>query len=414
MGLSEHTIFWHVYPLGFTGAPVRPASDAERARLPRLRHVEGWLDHLIGLGCNGLLLGPVFESSTHGYDTLDHFRIDPRLGGLDDFDHLIAAARERGVAVVLDGVFNHVGAEHPLYRAALASADAPENELFGIDWSSGRPRARDFEGHGSLVALDHSQPAVEHLVADVMTHWLARGVAGWRLDAAYAVPAEFWARVLPRVRAQFPDAWFLGEMIHGDYVGYVAASGLDSVTQYELWKAVWSSLRDGNFFELDHALTRHNEFLEAFVPQTFVGNHDVTRIATRVGEPAAVLGAVLLFTVGGTPSVYYGDEVAAQGLKLEDWGGDDQVRGMYPSTPAELPASGAAMLRAHTELIGLRRRHPWLVRARTRALQVANTAYSYEAVGPDGQRMRVDLSLDAAGPAATVSDASGTLWSTAG
>ena len=99
-----------------------------------------------------------------------------------------------------------------------------------------------------------------------MNHWLGRGAGGWRLDAAYAVPPGFWAKVLPAVRESFPSAWFLGEMIHGDYAAYAEESGLDSITQYELWKAIWSSLNDRNFFELDHALGRHNEFLDGDAP----------------------------------------------------------------------------------------------------------------------------------------------------
>ena len=95
-----------------------------------------------------------------------------------------------------------------------------------------------------------------------MTHWLRRGADGWRLDAAYAVPDRFWAQVLPRVRQSSPDAWFVGEVIHGDYPAPCPRSAFDSVTQYELWKAIWSSLNDGNFHELDQALVRHNEFLD--------------------------------------------------------------------------------------------------------------------------------------------------------
>ncbi|MDT5338649.1 MAG: cyclomaltodextrinase / maltogenic alpha-amylase / neopullulanase, partial [Mycobacterium sp.] len=248
----EHAIWWQVYPLGFVGAfPADPVPTADEHRLSR---VTAWLDHALELGASGIALGPVFASQSHGYDTVDHYAIDPRLGDDSDFDHLIAEARGRGLRVLLDGVFNHVGSEFGRYREAMAGGD---DSWFRKE----RNGFVTFEGHDGLIALNHRNPEVVDYVTDVMLHWLRRGADGWRLDAAYAVPDEFWAQVLPRVRSEFPDAWFVGEVIHGDYSGTVSASTFDSVTQYELWKAVWSSLNDGNFHELDHALTRHAEFL---------------------------------------------------------------------------------------------------------------------------------------------------------
>ena len=167
---------------------------------------------------------------------------------------------------------------------------ATRKPLAGGDdtWFRKRRKGFDtFEGHDGLITLNHDNPDVVDYVVDVMSHWLRRGADGWRLDAAYAVPDQFWAQVLPRVRESFPDAWFVGEVIHGDYAGIVRAATFDSVTQYELWKAIWSSLNDGNFHELDHALRRHDEFLDTFVPMTFVGNHDVTRIASQLDDAAA-------------------------------------------------------------------------------------------------------------------------------
>ncbi|MDX1891851.1 alpha-amylase family glycosyl hydrolase [Mycolicibacterium sp. 050158] len=381
----EHAIWWQVYPLGFVGAfPADPAPTADEHRLRRLA---AWLDHATELGASGIALGPVFASQTHGYDTTDHYAIDPRLGDGDDFDHLVAEAKTRGLRVLLDGVFNHVGTGFERYREA---SDGGDDTWF----RKGRNGFATFEGHDGLITLNHRNPAVVDYVADVMLHWLRRGADGWRLDAAYAVPDQFWAEVLPRVRSEFPDAWFVGEVIHGDYAGTVAASTFDSVTQYELWKATWSSLNDANFHELDHALTRHDEFLESFVPLTFVGNHDVTRIASQLADERHVGHALaLLFTIGGTPSVYAGDEWAYRGVKEERVGGDDAVRPEFPAHPEDSEHLGHDTFRLHQHLIGLRRRHPWLHAARTTSLRLSNTQYVYR-TGSDQGALVVALNVD--------------------
>ncbi|MCT7661935.1 alpha-amylase family protein [Mycobacterium deserti] len=361
----QHAIWWQVYPLGFVGAhPADPPPTADEHRLLRITE---WFDHAIELGASGVALGPVFASRTHGYDTTDHYRIDPRLGDGSDFDTLIAEARSRGLRVLLDGVFNHVGVDFPhtswLRKRGRGSAD---------DFDT-------FEGHGELRALDHDKPEVVEYTVDVMKHWLERGADGWRLDAAYAVADRFWAQVLPRVREAFPHAWFVGEVIHGDYAACVGDSSFDSVTQYELWKAIWSSLNDGNFHELDWALLRHNEFLESFAPLTFVGNHDVTRIASRVDDIRHLGHAlVLLMTVGGVPSVYAGDEAGYRGVKEERFGGDDAVRPEFGSPPMDIDGHASDVFRLHQYLIGLRRRHPWLHAARTLPLALTNRQYIYQ------------------------------------
>ncbi|MCO6558192.1 MAG: alpha-amylase family protein [Bifidobacterium sp.] len=407
MNDMSRRIWWQVYPLGFCGAPVRPESDADRETVPRLDRLINWLDYMKGMGCDGLLLGPIFDSDTHGYDTIDFYKIDPRLGDDEAFDRLVKACRKRGIALMLDGVFNHVGRDFPEFRRELkrAQEEMEAGQLVGHDsddmfsFSKAKDGTLDyekFEGHAILPAFNHDAPQVADLVTNVMTYWMRRGVEAWRLDAATTVPTSFWAKVLPRVRRQIPDAWFMGEAIHGDYQQFVKDSTIDTVTQYELWKAIWSSLKDGNFFELDWCLKRHDTFLETFTPQTFIGNHDVTRIASQIGdEEKLTLAAVVLFTVGGTPSVYYGDERAMPGEKTEGVGGDDIVRPEYPETPEGLPEDGKWMYKLTGQLAAIRSARPWMLNATTEPTLLENRHYAYDIKARDGNaKLHVDMNLD--------------------
>ncbi|MDQ1249860.1 MAG: cyclomaltodextrinase / maltogenic alpha-amylase / neopullulanase, partial [Actinomycetota bacterium] len=392
-------VWWHVYPLGFLGAE-RFAVDLGpdptiQHRLPTL---EQWLDYSLELGVEGWVLGPVFASTSHGYDTVDHFRVDPRLGDADDLAELLVAAHERGLRIVLDGVFNHVGRGFERFGQALAEGQGSESAgWFQLDWpdNGGEPEVRAFEGHDQLVTLNHGNPAVRDYVVSVMVHWADVGVDGWRLDAAYAAPVDFWHEVTGRVRERHPECWLFGEVIHGDYPAVVVAAGLDSVTQYELWKAIASSINDVNFFELAHALGRHNGYLDTFVPVTFLGNHDTTRIASKLSDHDFLPHALaVLMGVGGTPVVYAGDEQGYAGVKYEREGGDDEVRPPFPEHPREFSALGAPTFELHQQLIAFRRDRPWLVDARTEVTHLANATMVLVTTATTGQGRRVAVALN--------------------
>jgi glycosidase len=394
-GWVEHAIWWHVYPLGFVGA-----FPATRRRVPT------------SIGCAGSSNGSTTPSnSVRRVSRWPDLRLahpwlrQPRTttasiqGSVDDgdFDALVDEAHRRGLRVLLDGVFNHVGTDHPRYRDAAAGADTTWFRRKGDDFET-------FEGHGELIAFNHDSPDVVDYTVDVMKHWLRRGADGWRLDAAFAVPDRFWAQVLPRVREEFDDAWFVGEVIHGDYAGHVRAAGFDSITQYELWKAIWSSLNDGNFHELDHAMKRHNEFLDVFVPLTFIGNHDVTRIASKLENTRHLEHALaILLTIGGTPSVYAGDESAYTGIKEERAGGDDAVRPEFTYPLMGVDDRGQDIFRLHQYLIGLRRRHPWLHTARTSVVTITNTQYVYQA-RRESDTLLIALNIDDAPMAVSLNE----------
>lgn len=408
MKQAENIIWWHVYPLGALGAPIREGDRTLTHRLPQLT---GWLDYASQMGATGLLLGPIFHSETHGYDTLNQFEIDPRLGTEKDFIDFLSAAKNKGMKVILDGVFSHVGSGDPRVLEAMGEGRNSQHvELFDIDWDNPEgPTPEVFEGHGSLIRLNHHSHQAKDYTVAVMNHWLELGIDGWRLDAAYSVDSSFWREVLDEVRAQHPNAWFLGEVIHGDYEQFVNSSTIDTVTQYQLWKAIWSSIKDQNLFELDWALKQHNEMLDHFTPNTFIGNHDVNRIATTVGEDGARLALAVLLTVGGTPSLYYGDEQGYHGVKEERIGGDDQVRPALPASPAEFSELGARTWNTYRALTHLRNTNPWLTHAKTHTLALENKRYSYRTQQIDGdQFIDVEVNLEGTSEAA-IRDKNGNL-----
>ncbi|WP_084252948.1 alpha-amylase family glycosyl hydrolase [Devriesea agamarum] len=377
---ARHAIGYQIYPLGFCGAPRSradefpdgKATDAVQHRLP---HLLGWLNHIVSIGANLIQLNPVFDSLTHGYDTIDHLRIDPRLGDTDDLVHLLTACHERGLKLLLDGVFNHVSREHHIVQRALAAGPASSDGQW-IRWThDGAPQC--FEGHDALVELNLEHPAVADWILAIMRHWLDTGIDGWRLDAAYAAGPQAWAPILQAIRRSHPESLLVAEVIHGDYPAFIDESNAHTLTQYELWKAMWSSLTDENFFELDHALTRHQGFLRTFVPWTFIGNHDVTRIASRLNDPRQLVHATALLTLlPGMPCIYAGDEFALTGVKEDREGGDDAVRPAMPDHPDETGLCqgqlGSTLLEIHRRLCGLRRRHPWLYDANIEVTKLSN------------------------------------------
>lgn len=204
-------MWWHVYPLGFLGADP---SGGDRSRARTLDDIAAWLGYAVDLGASGLALGPIFQSATHGYDTVDYLTVDERLGDRASFTRLVEQCRERGLRLLLDGVFNHVGAAFPAFeRVRSGRGDEAEARWFSpTDPHAERPGEasyRTFEGHPGLIELNHSEPAVADFVTRVMTHWLDAGADGWRLDAAYAMPRSFWAEFCRAfvARTRTPTSW---------------------------------------------------------------------------------------------------------------------------------------------------------------------------------------------------------------
>jgi cyclomaltodextrinase / maltogenic alpha-amylase / neopullulanase len=335
-------VFYHVYPLGLCGAPRR--NDFAAAPVDRLEALHGWIGHVRSLGANALYLGPLFESSGHGYDTADYWHVDRRLGTDATLVRLVEACHSAGIRVVLDGVFNHVGRDFWAFRDVRErGADSAYTGWFaGIDFSRRSPFGDPFTyepwaGHYDLVKLSLSNADVRaHLLGAVHSWIVDFGIDGIRLDAADVVDLDFQRELAAWCRSLRPDFFLLGEVVHGDYRRWANPATLDSVTNYEAYKGLWSSLADRNYFEIAYTLRREfgrGGLYDGLALYNFVDNHDQDRVAARLPAPR-LLGPLhlLLFTMPGIPSIYYGSE---WGLAERRLPGDDG-----PVRPALEPGSG--------------------------------------------------------------------------
>ena len=366
MNWIQNTVY-HLFPLGSTGAPER--NDFTSAPSHRLATLQGWLPYLSELGVTALLLGPVLESGTHGYDTADLFTVDRRLGNSGDLKALIAACHENGLKVMLDAVFHHVGRDFWAFRDVQErGAASPYRDWFFLDFSATSPAGDPFSyegwnGHFNLVKLNTAHPAVREHLFGAARLWLSDfGVDGLRLDAADALDRGFQRDLAGVCREVNPACWLFGEVIHGDYREWAGPDKLDATTNYALYKGLYSSHNDRNYFELAHTLNR--QFGDGGIYRdlrlyTFADNHDVPRIASILRDPAHLYPLhILLLTLPGLPSLYYGSEWGVTGEKAP--ASDAPLR--PPLTPETLAAAGQhpdlyPVIRA---LIKLRRELPAL------------------------------------------------------
>ncbi|MBQ9905714.1 MAG: cyclomaltodextrinase [Oscillospiraceae bacterium] len=325
-------VFYQFYPLGFCGAPFENDGIPEH----RILKVLDWADHIASLGCNAVYFSPVFESDTHGYNTRDFKRIDTRLGTNEDFKQVCDALHEKGIRVVLDGVFNHVGRGFPQFRDVCEKKwDSPFKDWFHISFD-GNSNYNDglwyegWEGHYDLVKLNLRNPAVVDHIFDAVRYWIEYfGIDGIRLDVAYSLDFDFLKNLRRFTEGLKPDFFLIGELLHGDYSRWVNPEMLHSATNYECYKGLYSSFNSMNMFEICHSLK--NRFGSEQWCQyrgmhllCFADNHDVTRIASILSNPAHLpLVYTILFGMPGIPCIYYGSEWGAQAHKNQ---GDPALR----------------------------------------------------------------------------------------
>ena len=329
MAWYDEAVFYHIYPLGLAGAPKQ---NDYGEPVPRLNTLLPWVDHIKEIGGSALYIGPLFESVGHGYETTDYKKLDSRLGTNEDLTAFVAYCHEQGIKVIFDGVFNHTGRDFFAFKDIQANR---ENSHYK-DWYCnvnfwGNNEYNDgfsydnWGGYNLLVKLNQKNPAVVDYICDVIRFWVSEfDVDGIRLDAADVLDFDFMKALRRTANEVKPDFWLMGEVIHGDYSRWVNGETLHSVTNYTLHKALYSGHNDHNYFEIAHTVRRLQN-MGTLKLYNFVDNHDVERIYTKLTNKAHFAPVhVLLYTLPGVPSIYYGSEFGIEGRK--EYGSDDSLR----------------------------------------------------------------------------------------
>jgi len=402
-------VIYQIYPRSF--------QDSNGDGVGDLAGILSRLDYLQGLGVQALWLSPIFPSPMEdfGYDVADYTDIDPLFGTLGDFDRLLAALAARGMKLILDFVPNHTSDRHPWFQAARASRDDPRRDWYlwhdpapaggppnnwlsqfgGSAWEWDE-RTGQYYYHAFLKSqpdLNWRNPAVRAAMYDIMRFWLARGVDGFRIDVLWHLikddryrdnpPNPDFHEGLPphhsqvplyttdrpevqslvvelrRVVDEFPGRVLIGE-IYLPVERLVAYYGtqLDGVHlpfNFQLLAAKWNA----------RSLASLIDQYEALLPpggwsNWVLGNHDNPRIASRVGPQQARIAAMLLLTLRGTPTLYYGDELGMVNVPVAADQVQDPFEKNVPGVGVGRDGCRTPMQWDGTEGAGFTTGHPWL------------------------------------------------------
>ena len=334
MAWYDEAVFYHIYPLGLTGAPKQNAYEKP---VHRLNTLLPWITHIHDLGCNALYIGPLFESVGHGYETTDYKKLDSRLGTNEDLTDFVKECHRQGIRVILDGVFNHTGRDFFAFKDIQKNRESSRYRdwycnvnFYGNNEYNDGFSYENWGGYNLLVKLNQRNPEVKDYICDVIRFWVKSfDIDGIRLDAADVLDFDFMKALRQTANEVKPEFWLMGEVIHGDYIRWVNEGTLHSVTNYHLHKALYSGHNDHNYFEIAHTVKRLYEMggnrPDGLKLYNFVDNHDVERIYTKLSNKAHFAPVhILMYTLPGVPSIYYGSEFGIEGKK--EYGSDDSLR----------------------------------------------------------------------------------------
>lgn len=325
MGYINESIIYNIYPLGFCGAP----RDNDGKLVYRLDKIYDCIEHLKKMSVNVIVFNPLFESSRHGYDTIDYRKVDCRLGDNDSFKKICNTLHENGIKVILDGVFNHVGRDFFAFKDVQQNLGNSRycNWFQNLNFGGRSPKGDPFwyegwAGYYELVKLNLHNDEVVNYLLDSVKFWIDEfDIDGLRLDAADCIDLEFFRKLRNVCKSKKPDFWLYGEITHGDYNRWANDNLLDSVTNYECYKGIYSSHNDHNYFEIAHSLNRqfgNGGIYRNIYTYNFVDNHDVNRIASDLKDKNHLENVyTLMYTMPGVPSIYYGSEYGIEGKRTQ-------------------------------------------------------------------------------------------------
>lgn len=384
MAWYDEAVFYHIYPLGLSGAPKENAYGEPEHRL---NDMLPWILHIRKIGCNALYIGPLFESVGHGYETTDYRKLDSRLGTNEDLKAFVAECHRQQVRVIFDGVFNHTGRDFFAFQDIKKNREnSPYKDWYcNVNFWGNNSYNDGFSydnwgGYDLLVKLNQHNPAVKEYICEVVRFWVREfDIDGIRLDAADVLDFNYMKALRQVANEVKPDFWLMGEVIHGDYSRWVNEGTLHSVTNYQLHKALYSGHNDHNYFEIAHTVKRLYSMgggPNSLKLYNFVDNHDVERIYTKLNDKAHFAPVhVLLYTLPGIPSIYYGSEFAIEGKKERY--SDDSLRPALSLADFE----GAEETDPHTRLIAdlgrIRQATPALSYGDYRELLLTNRQYAF-------------------------------------
>ena len=377
MAWYDSAVFYHIYPLGLCGCP----HDNNGETGEHFDKLNEWAEHAKRIGCNAIYIGPLFESGSHGYDITDYRLVDRRLGTNDDFKQFVKNCHANDVKVIVDGVFNHTGREFFAFQDIKQNR---ENSRYK-DWYCnvnfwGNNEYNDgfsydnWGGYNLLAKLNLWNPEVKNYHLETVKFWVDEfDIDGIRLDAADVLDFGFMKELRSFCNGLKPDFWLMGEVIHGDYSRWANNDMLHSVTNYELHKGLYSGHNDHNYFEIAHTIKRLNGIVGDKKLYTFCDNHDVARIYSKLNNKAHMYNvAILVYTVPGIPSIYYGSEFGIPGNKENgsDWNLRPDLNLADFNEKDELPA-------LYTTLGHLKQRFPELTYGDYRELYLTTGQFAF-------------------------------------